>query len=217
MKTLKIKSTLVMLCFLALTAFTMTSCEKSISSTTVESSDLLEAMVVNNTIINPVTGVNENVDGMMTDVEALRAQRPDEVRPGRITPPPFRCLRLTEEQRRQIAQFMKEQADCEKPIRESYRQALQDLKLTMDQKYREIEAYKKSPDYDRMTMLEMVKAAREYQQSEMRSLRTRFEEAIQACVQQLHRKIESILTDEQLRIWNLWKTTGKGCDTSKRP
>lgn len=216
MNTLKMK-TLGMLCFVALTAFAMTSCEKAISTTTVETSESLEAIVLGNTILNPITGQNENVDGLMTDVVALSAQRPDSVRPGRISPPPFRCLRLTEEQRRQIAQFMKEQKDCEQPIRESYRQALQDLKVTMDQKYREIEAYKKSPDYDRMTMLEMVKAAREYQQTEMRSMRARFEEAIQACVQQLHRKIESILTDEQMRIWNQWKTTGKGCEPTKRP
>lgn len=206
-----------MLCFIAMTAFAMTSCEKAVSTTTEESPEMLESIVLANTILNPVTGQMENVDGMMTDVEALKTQRPDSVRPGRKTPPPFRCMRLTEEQRRQIAQFMKEQSECEKPIRESYRQALEELKQTMNEKRREIEAYKTSPDYNRERLAEMIKAAREYEQAQMRTLRARFEEAIQACVQQLHRKVESILTEEQLRIWNQWKTTGKGCEPTTRP
>ncbi len=211
MKNLNVKSILGMLCFVAITAFTMTSCEKAVSTSEVLTSESLESLVLGNTILNPCTGEHENVDALMTDVEGLRVQRPDNVRPGRKTPPPFRCLRLTEEQRRQIGQFFKEQDDCVKPIREAYRQVLQDLKVTMDQKYREIEAYKSSPDYDRAVMLEMVKAAREYQQAELRSARARFEEATKACLDPLFRKIESILTDEQMRIWNQWKITGKGC------
>lgn len=216
MNTLKMK-TLGMLCFVALTAFAMTSCEKVVSTTAEETSETLESIVLTNTILNPVTGTMENVDGMMTDVVALRAQRPDSVRPGKKTPPPFRCLRLTEEQRRQIAQFMKEQRECEQPLREAYRQALQELKETMNQKRREIEAYKNSPDYNRERLQAMIKEAREYEQAQMRALRIRFEESIQACVQELHRKVESILTDEQLRIWNQWKETGKGCEPTTRP
>gem|GEM_PF-3359065 len=215
MNSLKMK-TLGMLCLIAVTAFTMTSCEKAVSTTTVETPETLESIVLANTILNPVTGAMENVDGLMTDVVALGAQRPDSVRPGKKTPPPFRCMRLTEEQRRQIAQFMKEQRECEQPIRESYRQALQELKETMNQKRREIEAYKNSPDVNRERLAAMIKEAREYEQAQMRALRIRFEEAIQACVQQLHRKVESILTDEQLRIWNQWKETGKGCEPSTR-
>jgi len=119
------------------------------------------------------------------------------------------CLKLTPEQNAQLREFMMAQRECEKSAREQFRTELEPLRRAQKAAMDAIRADLKAGTITREEANAKVKALNERMKNATQEAEAKVRVAVKACMDRFFARLESILTPEQLALWNEWKRTGK--------
>ncbi|MFZ9977748.1 MAG: Spy/CpxP family protein refolding chaperone [Candidatus Kapaibacteriota bacterium] len=119
------------------------------------------------------------------------------------------CLKLTPEQNAKLREFMMAQRDCEKAARDQFRTALEPLRRAQKAAMDAIRADLKAGTITREEANAKVKALNERMKNATQEAEAQVRAAVKACMDTFFTNLESILSPEQLALWNEWKRTGK--------
>jgi Spy/CpxP family protein refolding chaperone len=119
------------------------------------------------------------------------------------------CLKLTPEQNAQLREFMMAQRECEKAAREQFRTELEPLRRAQKAAMDAIRADLKAGTITREEANAKVKALNDRMKNATQEAEAKLRAAVKACMDRFFARLESILTPEQLALWNEWKRTGK--------
>jgi len=124
------------------------------------------------------------------------------------------CLKLTEDQMKQVQALHQAKRDCEKSAREQFRAIAgpirQEEKALLKSLHEQLEA----GTLTRAEANAQLEAFKAKNSAVMQSAIETMKAAVKACNDTLLAGIEALLTPEQLLLWNQWKATGTNpCDT----
>lgn len=119
------------------------------------------------------------------------------------------CLKLTPEQNAQLREFMMAQRECEKSARDQFRTVLEPLRKEQKAEMDAIRADLKAGTITREEANAKVRALNERMKNATQRAEAQVREAVKACMDRFFARLESILSPEQLALWNEWKRTGK--------
>jgi Spy/CpxP family protein refolding chaperone len=119
------------------------------------------------------------------------------------------CLKLTPEQQAQLREFSMAQRECEKGAREQFKAVLDPLRRAQRTEMEAIRAELKSGAITRQEANAKIRALNERMKNATKEAEVKVREAIKACMDRFFARFESIMTPEQLALWNEWKRTGK--------
>ena len=123
------------------------------------------------------------------------------------------CLKLTEDQMKQVQALHQAKRDCEKSAREQFRAIAgpirQEEKALLKSLHEQLEA----GTLTRAEANAQLEAFKAKNAAVMQSAIETMKAAVRACNDTLLAGIEALLTPEQLLLWNQWKATGTNpCD-----
>lgn len=119
------------------------------------------------------------------------------------------CLKLTAEQRTQLERLMQAHRDCVKAAVEAHRTSVEPIRLRLQELGKSLREQVKAGTITREEAAAQMKAAHEAARTEMQTANETLKAALEACKSGLYTQITSILTAEQLTIWNNWLATGE--------
>jgi hypothetical protein len=124
------------------------------------------------------------------------------------------CLKLTEDQMKQVQALHQAKHDCEKAAREQFKATVEPIRLQEKALHDSLKAQVKAGTITRADAHAQIKAFKEANASAMQAAIETMKAAVKACNDTLLAGIEALLTPEQLLLWNQWKATGTNpCDT----
>jgi seryl-tRNA synthetase len=104
---------------------------------------------------------------------------------------------------------MMAQRECEKSAREQFQTELEPLRRAQKAAMDAIRADLKAGTITREEANAKVKALNERMKNATQEAEAKVRVAVKACMDRFFSRLESILTPEQLALWNEWKRTGK--------
>jgi Spy/CpxP family protein refolding chaperone len=119
------------------------------------------------------------------------------------------CLKLTPEQSAKLREFSMAQRDCEKTARTQFNTIVEPLRREQKAAMDAIRADLKAGTITREEANARVKALNERMKNATQAAEAQVRAAVKACMDTFFANLESILTPEQLALWNEWKRTGK--------
>ena len=123
------------------------------------------------------------------------------------------CLKLTEDQMKQVQALHQAKHDCEKAAREQFKVTVEPIRLQEKALHDSLKAQVKAGTITRADAHAQIKAFKDANASTMQAAIETMKAAVKACNDTLLAGIEALLTPEQLLLWNQWKATGTNpCD-----
>jgi hypothetical protein len=121
------------------------------------------------------------------------------------------CLGLTREQHIIISGILKEGKKCEIECKTEFNDSVKILRQEYNVKMEQYHRVDKTEEIKK----EIQIITFEYRQT-LRDLQKEHREKIALCVKNIHTDIEKVLTENQLKLWNIWLATGKiPCDKAR--
>lgn len=119
------------------------------------------------------------------------------------------CLKLTPEQSAKLREFSMAQRECEKSAREQFRGIIEPLRKAQKDQMDAIRADVKAGTITREEANAKIRALNDRMKNAVQSAEAQVRAAVKACMDTFFTNLESILSPEQLALWNEWKRTGK--------
>lgn len=124
------------------------------------------------------------------------------------------CLKLTEDQMKQVQALHQAKHDCEKSAREQFRAIAGPIRQEEKVLHKSLHEQLKAGTLTRAEANAQLEAFKAKNAAVMQSAIETMKAAVKACNDTLLAGIEALLTPEQLLLWNQWKATGTNpCDT----
>ncbi|MFM6955894.1 MAG: Spy/CpxP family protein refolding chaperone [Ignavibacteria bacterium] len=124
------------------------------------------------------------------------------------------CLKLTEDQMKQVQALHQAKHDCEKSAREEFRAIAGPIRQEERALIKSLHEQLSAGTITRAEANAQLEAFRAKNASAMQAAIETMKVAVKACNDTLLAGIEAMLTPEQLLLWNQWKATGSNpCDT----
>ena len=121
------------------------------------------------------------------------------------------CLKLTREQRAIIDSILLEERMCTVECKKTFNDSVKTLREQYQSSMEKYRGVPRTPEIKK----EIEILTFQFRQTQ-RDLEKEYKDKMSVCVKNTHTSIEAILTAEQLRLWNIWKSTGKiPCDVVK--
>jgi len=124
------------------------------------------------------------------------------------------CLKLTEDQMKQVQALHQAKHDCEKSAREQFRAIVGPIRQEEKVLHKSLHEQLKAGTLTRAEANAQLEAFKAKNTAVMQSAIDTMKGTVRACNNTLLAGIEALLTPEQLLLWNQWKATGTNpCDT----
>jgi HEAT repeat protein len=123
------------------------------------------------------------------------------------------CLKLTEDQMKQVQAFHQAKHDCEKAAREQFRAIAGPIRQEEKALHKSLHEQLNAGTLTRAEANAQLEAFKAKNAAVMQSAIETMKTTVRACNDTLLAGIEALLTPEQLLLWNQWKATGTNpCD-----
>ena len=123
------------------------------------------------------------------------------------------CLKLTEDQMKQVQALHQAKHDCEKAAREQFRAIAGPIRQEEKVLHKSLHEQLKAGTLTRAEANAQLEAFKAKNAAVMQSAIETMKAAVKACNQTMLAGTEALLTPEQLLLWNQWKATGiNPCD-----
>ena len=123
------------------------------------------------------------------------------------------CLKLTEDQMKQVQALHQAKHDCEKSAREQFRAIAGPIRQEEKVLHKSLHEQLKAGTLTRAEANAQLEAFKAKNAAVMQSAIETMKTTVRACNDTLLAGIEALLTPEQLLLWNQWKATGTNpCD-----
>jgi len=123
------------------------------------------------------------------------------------------CLKLTEDQMKQVQALHQAKHDCEKSAREQFRAIAGPIRQEEKALQKSLHEQLKAGTLTRAEANAQLEAFKAKNAAVMQSAIETMKAAVRACNDTMLAGIEALLTPEQLSLWNQWKRTGANpCD-----
>jgi len=127
------------------------------------------------------------------------------------------CLKLTEDQMKQVQALHQAKHDCEKVAREQFRAIAGPIRQEEKALHKSLHEQLKAGTLTRAEANAQLEAFKAKNAAVMQSAIETMKTTVRACNDTLLAGIEALLTPEQLLLWNQWKATGTNpCDTPSK-
>lgn len=124
------------------------------------------------------------------------------------------CLKLTEDQMKQVQALHQAKRDCEKSAREQFRAIAGPIRQEEKALLKSLHEQLKAGTLTRAEANAQLEAFKAKNAAVMQSAIEAMKTTVRACNDTLLAGIEALLTPEQLLLWNQWKATGTNpCDS----
>ena len=118
------------------------------------------------------------------------------------------CLKLTEDQMKQVQALHQAKHDCEKAAREQFRSIAGPIRQEEKALHKSLHEQLKAGTLTRAEANAQLEAFKAKNAAVMQSAIETMKTTVRACNDTLLAGIEALLTPEQLLLWNQWKATG---------
>ena len=123
------------------------------------------------------------------------------------------CLKLTEDQMKQVQALHQAKHDCEKSAREQFKATVEPIRQQEKALHESLKSQMKAGTITRAEAHAQIKAFKDLNAQTMQSAIETMKAAVKACNQTMLAGTEALLTPEQMLLWNQWKATGTNpCD-----
>jgi len=118
------------------------------------------------------------------------------------------CLKLTEDQMKQVQALHQAKHDCEKAAREQFRAIAGPIRQEEKALHKSLHEQLKAGTLTRAEANAQLEAFKAKNAAVMQSAIETMKTTVRACNETLLAGIEALLTPDQLLLWNQWKATG---------